>query len=51
MKITVSIEKTIQETQEEQKYPRKEIVFEQTIENAEESTITEIIKATNGFTS
>lgn len=48
MKYIVKIEKEIKETEEQQKYPSHETVYEQVIEG-DEKTVLEIIKATNGI--
>jgi hypothetical protein len=47
-KYKITIEEIIKETQEEQKYPRKETIYEQIFED-DETKIENVIKSVNGI--
>lgn len=49
-KYKITITKEIKESQEEQKYPRNETVYEQIVEVASDTVVKDVIKAVNNLT-
>ena len=47
MKYEITIQEIVKETQEEQKYPRKESVYSQIVVTDNESFVPDVIKAVN----
>lgn len=49
MKYTITIKREVKESQEEEKYPRTETVYEQTVEMATDTLVKDVIKAVNNL--